>query len=131
MLEVKQDVKPVKLEVSETGQALKELRQDHDELQRGVEAMELNVQSLEVEKFESMRQSFETDMKNLKEKQLLLEKHDRKYNALVYGMPEKSDENIWKVIDDLMINYGTMEKQELESCPFANAHRIPAVQNSE
>ncbi|CAG2184806.1 unnamed protein product [Mytilus edulis] len=128
--EVKQDVKQVKLEVSETGQALKELRQDHDELQRGVEAMELNVQSLEVEKFESMRQSFETDMKNLKEKQLLLEKHDRKYNALVYGMPEKSDENIWKVIDDLMINYLKMEKPKAESFPFANAHRIPARQNS-
>lgn len=79
--EVKQDVKQIKLEVSGTGQALKELRQDHDELQRGVEAMELNVHYLEVEKFESMRQSFETDMKNLKEKQLLLEKHDRKYNA--------------------------------------------------
>ncbi|CAG2220278.1 unnamed protein product [Mytilus edulis] len=69
-------------------------------------------------------------MKNLKEKQLLLEKHDRKYNALVYGMPEKSDENIWKVIDDLMINYLKMEKPKAESFPFANAHRIPARQNS-
>ncbi|VDI25118.1 Hypothetical predicted protein [Mytilus galloprovincialis] len=128
--EVKEDVNKVKLEVSETGQALKELRHDHDELQRGVEAMELNMQSLEVEKLESMRQSFETDLKNLKEKQVLLEKHDRKYNILVYGMPEKRDENIWKVIDDLMMNYLKMEKAKAESFPFANAHRIPARQNS-
>ncbi|CAC5398092.1 unnamed protein product [Mytilus coruscus] len=128
--EVKQDVTQVKLAVSKTGQELKELRQDHDELHRGVEAMELNVQSLEVEKLESMRQTFETNMKNLQEKQLILEKHDRKYNALVSGMPEKSEENIWKVIDDLMINYLKMQKPKVDSFPFANAHRIPARQNT-
>ncbi|CAC5420578.1 unnamed protein product [Mytilus coruscus] len=110
-------------------QEIKELRQDHDELQRGVEAMELNVQSLEVEKLESMRQSFETKLTNLQEQQLLLEKHDRKYNFLVYGMPEKSDENIWAVLDNLMINYLKIDKPKVDSFPLANAHRILARQN--
>ncbi|CAC5408594.1 unnamed protein product [Mytilus coruscus] len=129
--EVKQDVTQVKLEFSKTGQEIKELRQDHNELQKGVEAMELNVQSLEVEKLESMRQSFETKMNNLQEKQLLLEKHDRKYNVLVYGMAEKSDENIWAVLDNLMINYlNNLDKPKVDSFPLANAHRIPARQNT-
>ncbi|CAC5402932.1 unnamed protein product [Mytilus coruscus] len=104
--EVEQDVK--KLEVSKTDQEIKELRQDHDELQRGVEAMELNVQSLE---------------------QLLLEKHDRKYNVLMYGMPVKCDENIWDVFDNLMINYLKTDKPKVDSFSLANGHRIPARQN--
>ncbi|CAC5399569.1 NID [Mytilus coruscus] len=112
------------------GQEIKELRQDHDELQKGVEALQLNVQSLEVEKLESMRQSFETKMSNLQEKQLLLEIHDRKYNVLVYGMPEKSDENIWAVLDNLMINYLKLDKPKVDSFPLTNAHRIPARQNT-
>ncbi|CAC5363417.1 unnamed protein product [Mytilus coruscus] len=128
--EVKQAVTQVKIEVSKRGQEIKELRQDHDELQRGVEAMELNVQSLEAEKLESMRQSFETKLTNLQEQQLLLEKNDRKYNVLVYGMPEKSDENIWAVLDNLMINYLKIDKPKVDSFPLANAHRIPARQNT-
>lgn len=78
--EVKQNVTQVKLEIKKKqGQEKKEFGHDHNGLFKGIEIMELNLLSQEVEKLESSRQSFATKISNLHEKQLLLQKHERKY----------------------------------------------------
>jgi len=60
----------------------------------------------------------------------LLEKHDPKYNVLIYGLKEEKDEKINERIYDFMVNDLNIEKKRADSIPLANVHRIPSRDRS-
>lgn len=59
------------------------LREDHSELERGVAAMEIQLNELGNHKLALVRKNIESSPSELREKQILLEKHERKYNVLI------------------------------------------------
>ena len=57
---------------------IKELRKDFTELERGMSAMDLQVQEIENEKLEKQKTDLQKQIESLSEKVVLLEKHERK-----------------------------------------------------
>ncbi|CAC5397012.1 unnamed protein product [Mytilus coruscus] len=124
--DVKSEVGQVKSDLSITNTEVKLLREDHNELERGVGHLESQFNCLETEKLEALKIDIDKKLASLKECQVLLEKHDRKYNILIYGIEQKQNEIIWEVIDNLFVKDLGIEKFKADSFPIANAHRIPA-----
>ena len=128
LTEVKVEVGQVKAEIQTTQNDIHKLRQDHNELERGVGHIEVQLTSLETHKMELMRKHMDYQIAGLNEKLLLLEKHERKYNVLVYGVKENVDEKINDVVYNFMVNDLGIDSERADSIPIANAHRIPARQ---
>ncbi|CAC5422660.1 unnamed protein product [Mytilus coruscus] len=124
--DVKSEVGQVKSDLSITNTEVKLLREDHNELERGVGHLESQFNCLETEKLEALKIDIDEKLASLKECQVLLEKHDRKYNILIYGIEQKQNEIIWEVIDILFVKDLGIEKFKADSFLIANAHRIPA-----
>ena len=87
--EVKADVNVLKVKCNTSITDIKELRRDFTGLERGVLAMDLQVQEIEKEKLEKQKTEFQKQIESLSEKVVLLEKHERKYNILIYGIDDK------------------------------------------
>jgi predicted patatin/cPLA2 family phospholipase len=63
-----------------------------------VAAMDLQVQEIENEKLEKQKTDLQKQFESLSEKVVLLEKHEQKYNILIYGIDDSDqDENIYAV----------------------------------
>jgi len=81
--EVKNDVVKVIKGLKGAHDQIGSLREDHSELERGVAAMEIQLNELGNHKLELVRKNIESSLSELREKQILLEKHERKYNVLI------------------------------------------------
>lgn len=81
--EVKNDVVKVIKDLKGAHDQIGSLREDHSELKRGVAAMEIQLNELGNHKLELVRKNIESSLSELREKQILLEKHERKYNVLI------------------------------------------------
>ncbi|VDI42598.1 Hypothetical predicted protein [Mytilus galloprovincialis] len=119
--EIKSEVDEVKTDVIHTKLEVQKLRTDHLELEKGVGHIELEIN----------RNKSRKKISILHEQQVLLEKHERKYNALVYGVPESDNEDIHAVLNTFFIQDLKIDKEKAESFPIANAHRIPSRQTSD
>lgn len=124
--EVKAEVNVVKVKCNKSITDIKELRRDFTELERGVSAMDLQVQEIENEKLEKQKTDLQKQIDNLAEKAVLLEKHERKYNILIYGIDDSNrDENIYGVTRHLFTQDLEIDHRKAQAIPIANAHRLP------
>ena len=55
-----------------------------------------------------------------------MEKHDRKYNLLVHGIREESDENIFDKMRSLFITDLEISANRVNDMYFAYGHRLPS-----
>ena len=81
--EVKNDVVKVIKDLKGAHDQIGSLREDHSELEKGVAAMEIQLNELGNHKLALVRKNIESSLSELREKQILLEKHERKYNVLI------------------------------------------------
>ncbi|CAC5375117.1 unnamed protein product [Mytilus coruscus] len=123
---IKSEVGQVKSDLSITKNDVGQLRQDHNELERGVGHLESQFNCLETGKLEALKIDLDKKLASLKESQVLHEKHDRKYNILIYEIEQKQNEIIWEVLDNFLVKDLGIEKFKVDSFPIANAHRIPS-----
>jgi len=124
--EVKADVNVLKVKCNTSITDIKELRRDFTELERGVSAMDLQVQEIENEKLEKQKTDLQKQIDSLSEKVVLLEKHERKYNILIYGIDDRDqDENIYAVTRHLFTQELEIDHRKAQAIPIANAHRLP------
>ena len=76
--DVRAEVGQVKNELENTQETVKSLRNSHEELERGVQAMDMQLHVLEIQKLDLLRKSLDHKIKQLREKHVLLKKHERK-----------------------------------------------------
>ena len=55
---------------------------------------------------------------------LALELHDRKMKVLVYGIKQKKDEQVERVVRNVIKDLGSSDR-EAQNMPIVNAHRLP------
>ena len=87
--EVKNDMVKVIKDLKGSHDQIGSLREDHSELEWGVADMDIQLNELENHKLELLRKNIESSLSELREKHILIEKHERKYNVLIYGIDEK------------------------------------------
>ncbi|CAC5380775.1 unnamed protein product [Mytilus coruscus] len=120
------EVVQVKSDLITTQTEVDKLRLDHNELERDIGHIESQLNTLEMEKMECLKKSIDDKLFALKENQLFLEKHEQKYNILIYGIKQKQSEDVWEVLDNFFVKELGIEKLKAASFPIANAHRIPS-----
>ena len=64
-------------------------------------------------------------IKSLEDKLKLLEKHDRKYNLLFYGIQETENERVVEKLRTFFKNELKIDRNSVENMRFTNGHRIP------
>lgn len=69
-------------------------------------------------------------LEEINNKLLLLEKQDRKYNLLFYGIPEERNENVYDKVRDLCLNDLEISPVRVDNMYFANGHRLPSKSNA-
>ncbi|VDH99358.1 Hypothetical predicted protein [Mytilus galloprovincialis] len=88
--------------------------------------MDLQLQELENEKLFKQKIDLQQQIDELKEKSILLEKHDRKYSILIYGIDDSNpEENIYATTRKLFSEKLLRDAPQANSMPLANAHRVP------
>ena len=65
-------------------------------------------------------------IKSLEDKLKLLEKHDRKYNLLFYGIQETENERVVENLRTFFKNDLKIDRNSVEYMRFTNGHRIPS-----
>ncbi|VDH93681.1 Hypothetical predicted protein [Mytilus galloprovincialis] len=94
--EVKADANVLNVKFETSQKEIKTLRHVFTELERGVKGMDLQLQELENEKLFKQKIDLQQQIDELKEKAILLKKHDRKYNILIYGIDDSNPkENVY------------------------------------
>ncbi|CAC5375923.1 unnamed protein product [Mytilus coruscus] len=88
--------------------------------------MDLQLNDLENDKLVKQKIEFQKQIDDLKEKPILLEKHDRKYNILLYGIDDSNpEENVYATTRKLLRENLLRDARKANSMPLANAHRVP------
>ncbi|CAC5420973.1 unnamed protein product [Mytilus coruscus] len=123
--EVKTDVNVLKTKYDESQLEITNLRQDFTELEQCVAGMDLQIQAIEGEKLQKQKYELQTQMNEIKDQVTLLEKHERKYNVMIYGVDDSNaDENIYSVTRQLFSQNLKIEQRKANAIPIANAHRV-------
>ena len=124
--EVKADVNIVKTKYEQSKREIGDLKRDFTELEQGVSAMDSQIHELENEKLSKQKMELQKQIEELNEKTVLLEKHERKYNILIYGInDENQDENIYALVRQLFAEDLGINVRKANAIPIANAHRVP------
>ncbi|CAC5406412.1 unnamed protein product [Mytilus coruscus] len=124
--EVKTDVNILKTKYDASQLEITSLRRDFTELEQGVAGMDLQIQAIEGEKLQKQKFELQTQMIEIKDQITLLEKHERKYNVMIYGVDDSNaDENIYSVTRQLFSQNLKIEQRKANAIPIANAHRVP------
>ena len=65
-------------------------------------------------------------IKSLEDKLKLLEKHNRRYNLLFYGIQETENERVIDKLRTFFKNELKIDRTSVDSMRFTNGHRIPS-----
>ena len=99
------------------------------DLEAAVEDNSARVLDLEKEKLPQVEMKLRKEIEQLKEKIVLSEIYQRKANLLFYGLEQKANENVVKVLREAFVVLGLSEEESL-SISIANAHRLPSRNTS-
>ena len=83
--------------------------------------MDLQLNTRDTETLGKLNKIFVIEISKLKEKQLLLEKHESKYNMLIFGILQSATKNI----KERLINFMTWVLRNLKLMIF----QLPSTQN--
>ena len=73
-----------------------------------------------------LQNEMDVKIKELNEKLLLLEKQDRKYNLLFYGIPEERGEYLFEMMRQLFLDVLDISASRVDGMFFMNGHRLPS-----
>ena len=79
----------------------------------------------QIKKLEEAEKRVDDKIKELDNKLLLLEKQDRKYNLLFYGIPEEANERLYDKMRHFFATELGIEKEAAQNIHFVNGHRYP------
>lgn len=82
-------------------------------------------ENLKTRNWEKQKTDLQKQIDSPSEKVVLLEKHGRKYNILIYGIDDRDqDENIYAVTRHLFTQDLEIDHRKAQAIPIANAHRL-------
>ena len=75
---------------------------------------------------EKAKSDMDKKIEELNQKQLLMEKQDRKYNLIFYGFPEERNENVVEKLKLIFIKDLSIDPFRVERMQFNHGHRMPS-----
>lgn len=120
--QLKTEVQQSKTNIDKVNETVKEIGASMDFHAEELKDSEKNQQ----EKIKQVETSLDKKIAELDNKLMLLEKHDRKYNLLFYGIPEQVEEDPVERLQRLFIEELKIDVPTVDKMQFAHAHRIPS-----
>lgn len=99
------------------------------ELESSVENASSRISSFENSKLPDLNKKIDNVKEVLEEKLLLYEIHNRKLNLLIYGVTQRSNENIYETVATTFAHLLNIPRDQAEKIPLTNAHRVPRGKN--
>lgn len=130
--ELKDDMSNIKTEVEEATSDVENLKSQVEGIERSIDFHSSKVESVERNldsKRENLKEDLEEKIKQLDRKLLMLEKHERKYNLIFYGVGEDENERLYDKIRNVLKENFKVNEERVEKIHFANGHRLPADPN--
>lgn len=142
------DVKITKLETKFTG-VFEELKEEMGNMKNNIEKNETDIVAIneklveyedsiefnsgmikekeekQMKALEKTEKRLDGKIKELNSKLMLLEKQDRKYNLLFYGIPEEINEKLYDKMRSFFVTDLGIEKEKALNIHFVNCHRYP------
>lgn len=126
---LKGEVAQLRSEVTESKEETAGISAKVTEIERSLEFQAGELRSIKVthtEGIEKAKLDLNKKISELNSKLLLLEKHDRKYNLLFYGIQEEPGEDVIDKLKTMFINDLEIDEDRVESMYFAHGHRLPS-----
>ena len=120
----------MKLEMHMMRVELTETRKIIQDLEHSVSYNSNKIQEIEKDVLPKMMNDLNEKNKQLEEKLLLLELHDRKQNLLMYGVQEVKNENVYNTVQGVIAHFLEIPHIDASKIPLVNAHRLPAPHHS-
>ena len=84
-----------------------------------------NSEKKQLKKLEKAEKRIDQKLLELDNKLLMLEKQDRKYNLLFYGIPQEANEKLYEKMRTFFEIDLKIEKERVQNIYFTNGHRYP------
>lgn len=126
--DVKEEIAGLRNEVSENTANTTRIASQVNEIEKGLEFQSQTVQDIERKQEENLskiRSEIDEKVQQLNQKLSMLEKQDRKYNLLFYGIPEERGENIFQKMRHLFESDLGIDSSTVENMYFSHGHRMP------
>lgn len=129
---IRQDVTDTKREVIDIKGKMDDITEKVEKIDGIETSLEFHSNELEdvkekqKEKFIETRQYIDDKVTELNNKLQLLEKQDRKYNLIAYGIPEDNDENVCDKMREIFRNDLKISPHRVDNMYFAHGHRMPS-----
>lgn len=127
--ELKEDINEVKAELSEVQSDVQNMRTQVDAVEKSIEFHAEKVSDIEREQNDK-RGELESDLDekidSLNKKLMMLEKHERKYNLIFYGVSEEQGEKLYGKMRGFFVQNLKMEEERVKKIHFSNGHRLPS-----
>lgn len=126
---LKGEVAQLRTEVTESKEETAGISAKVSEIERSLEFQAEELRCIKVsqtEGIEKAKSDLNQKISELNSKLLLLEKHDRKYNLLFYGIQEEPGEDVIEKLKTMFINDLEIDEDKVESMYFAHGHRLPS-----
>lgn len=127
--ELREEVNEIKAEVSEVHTDVQNMKEQIEAVESSIEYHSEKVSDVEREQNEK-REKCESELNekidSLNQKLMMLEKHDRKYNLIFYGVTEEQGEKLFGKMRGWFIQYLKLEEDRVKKIHFSNGHRLPS-----
>lgn len=127
--DLRQELTTLKTDMGVTNKNLESVSNKVDDIEKSVDFQSKSLdeaKKTQTDSMEKSKQELEAKIKQLDDKLLLMEKHDRKYNLLFYGIKEEKDENVYDKMRELFISDLELDDEKVQSMYFAHGHRLPS-----
>lgn len=127
--EFQKELEVLREEAKETKAGMRNMTEKVTQIEEGLEfqaQVMTDNQKKQEEKMENTKAYIDKKVGEINNKLLLLEKQDRKYNLLFYGINEERNENVYEKIRELCLTDLEISSTTVDNMYFANGHRIPS-----
>lgn len=127
-----EELASLKNEVIKAESKVGEVSEKVEGMERSLEFQAQTIEQSEIkltEKLKKASRDLDIKIKAMNQKLMLLEKQDRKYNLLFYGVAEERSENLFEKIRKLCKEDLEIHVETVDNMYFAHGHRIPSDRN--
>ena len=112
------------------------IKSDLAQTKKSVSELETNVNfalervtALEKNEIPALKEKIKRQEEEIEGRLTLMEIHNRKQNLLVYGIPDKQNEDITATVREILRYFLRINPEAARQIPLVNAHRLPTPQH--
>lgn len=126
--EMREEISEIHKEVSDIQTEVDNAKIQADEVEKSINFHAAKVEDMgkdQQEKCLKLERDLTEKINELDRKLLQLEKQDRKYNLIFYGIAEERNEKLYEKMRDFFKEFLEIDAQRVSQIHFSNGHRLP------